>query len=89
MAEINVYHILIATGSVLLAGGITDIIRRLYRIERKQDEATRGHHVCREELLKILVHKEDFDEWKCSRDEIWGAINTHEHDSKGRVVRKK
>lgn len=57
MADVNVLHILgtICAGAVTL--GVGDVIRRLYRMEKKQDDQAKAEEVCRLDL------KENYARW--------------------------
>lgn len=41
-------------------------------------------YVLKEELKE---HTQDFKQWQFGRNEIWAAINKHEHDPNGKVIR--
>lgn len=86
-SAVNHVDILWYLVTVLAAGGIGETLRRLYRIEKKQDEQVETHSKCRESLMR----REDFykwvDNWKPGRDELWKAVNHHKHDSEGKVTR--
>ena len=73
--------------ALLTTLGIGETLRRLYNIEKKQDQQAASR------LLKS-----DFDawingpfkEWKEGRDGpdgLWHAINHHAHDTQGRVTK--
>jgi len=68
--------------------------RSLVRIETKLDENCAVQTRCQKELPEkyatkdeLREHKHEFKDWKEGRDELWGAINHHTHDEKGRVIR--
>jgi len=82
---------------VITALGIGETLRRLIRMEKKQDEAREVHNQCR---LTLLSKEEfnhwkvtDFKEWKDGRDGpdgLWHALNNHSHvgiDGSGKVVK--
>ena len=68
--------------------GIGETLRRLIRMEKKQDEQVETHSKCRESLMR----REDFykwvDNWKPGRDELWKAVNHHKHDAAGTVTKR-
>ena len=82
---------------VLLGGGVLETLRRLVRMEKKQDEQRATHEQCRLTLLS----KEDFNRWKVTDfkdwkegrdgpDGLWHALNNHSHvgvDGSGKVVK--
>ena len=72
---------------VLVAGGIVETLRRLSRIEQKQDEQSEIHSNCRATLLSKNDFKEWTIQWSKGREEIWNAINHHDHDTNGKVFR--
>jgi len=78
----------------LVAGGIIEQLRRLVRMEKKQDEQIATHAQCRLELMSKKEFKEVFDPWMAGRDGpegLWHAINFHSHKGimgPGEVVKK-
>ena len=73
--------------TILAAAGIGETLRRLYRIEKKQDEQVDVHGKCRDTLMRRDDFQAWFVEWKKGRDDIWGIINHHKHDTDGKVTR--
>ena len=57
MSDINITHIVTTIAGVLIAGGMGDIIRRLYRMEKKQDDQAEREASCRESL-------KDYAKWE-------------------------
>lgn len=55
MAEVNILHIISSAAVVLLTIGVGDVIRRLYRIEKKQDDQSMAEVACRLELAEHYV----------------------------------
>jgi hypothetical protein len=77
--------------------GIGETLRRLIRMEKKQDEARETHNQCR---LSLLSKKEfqdwkegDFTKWQSGRDGpdgLWHALNNHSHvgiEGDGKVIK--
>lgn len=74
---------------------------KLDRIERKADKQCDFQSQCREELPRVYAtkeelkeHQHDFKEWqngrariKAEQDKIMYALENHQHDANGRVVR--
>lgn len=52
MADINLFHVLIGISSSAIAIGVGDVIRRLYRMETKQDEQAKAEAACRLDLTE-------------------------------------
>ena len=77
--------------------GIGETLRRLIRMEKKQDEAREIHNNCRLTLLSKAEFDywkaTDFSGWKVGRDGpdgLWHALNNHSHvgiDGLGKVVK--
>jgi hypothetical protein len=78
--------------------GVGETLRRLIRIEKKQDEQVETHNQCRMTLLS----KADFNDWqtqifnpwKLGREGpggLWDEINHHSHkgiEGPGEVIKK-
>ncbi len=60
--------------------------RLLTRMEEKMDKWWEEHLSCRQRIDEIFVKKEEFQEWKAGRRDLWGRIHGHKHDDNGRVV---
>lgn len=58
--------------------------RMLVRMENKLDQLHDATHRCRSGLSERFVGREEF---RKEKDDIWGAVNAHSHNSEGRVVR--
>ncbi len=58
--------------------------RLLCRLERKLDELSQHFCACREELAERFVCR---FEHEADRQDLWAALNHHDHDLRGRVVR--
>jgi hypothetical protein len=74
--------------------GIGETLRRLIRMEKKQDEQREVHNQCRLTLLSKadFAHWKDHDwsEWKRGREDLWDCVNRHTHvgiDGDGKVVK--
>lgn len=81
------------SGSLLSAIGYL-IWAKLVCIEEKVDQSHALHSRCREELPvrfatkeELKDHQHDFKKWQEGRDDLWDALNDHQHDANGRVVR--
>ena len=53
--------------------------RLIRRIEEKQDQWFDIHMACRERQDKELVKKQDFEEWKSGRGQLWHRLLHHGH----------
>lgn len=84
--------------SVSVVGvGVGETLRRLSRIEKKQDEQRDIHENCRLNLLSKEEFKDwrdkDFAKWQDGRDGpggLWHAFNNHTHvgiDGSGKVIK--
>lgn len=78
---------LVIIAGFLAALGIGETLRRLSRIERKQDEQVQTHAECRQSLMSKDDFKAWFDDWKLGRSDIWNVIDHHKHDLDGKVTR--
>jgi hypothetical protein len=58
--------------------------RMLVRLEKKLDELYQLCCTCREELGERFLSRFEFE---IHREDLWGALNRHDHDFRGRVVR--
>lgn len=58
--------------------------RMFSRVERKLDEVLRLCCECQRETAERFLPKEEFRD---ERDALWSALNSHSHNSDGRVVR--
>jgi hypothetical protein len=69
---------------VLLSFGAVETLRRLSRMEGKQDLQQSVHEECRRNLMSKIDFlrwvEVDFSEWKKGRDGLWNAINHHSHE---------
>ena len=82
---------------VLVSAGVIETLRRLVRMEKKQDDQRTIHEQCRLTLLS----KEDFNQWKThdfsdwkegrdGPDGLWHALNNHSHvgiQGDGKVIK--
>jgi hypothetical protein len=69
-----------------LFAGVSALLlwRMLVRLERKLDELSQHFCDCREELAERFVSR---FEHEVEHHGLWEALNYHDHDSRGRVVR--
>ena len=82
---------------VLVGGGIVETLRRLSRIEKRQEEQISTHTQCRLSLLSKQEFREwvdgTFSKWQEGRDGpegLWHALNNHSHvgiKGSGKVVK--
>jgi hypothetical protein len=77
---------------ITITGGLISVVgflvwRILHRIEEKLDELHRLTHSCREALPERFMSRNEHEQYQLEMDKIWDAINYHEHDPKGRVMR--
>lgn len=78
-----------ATALVTLLGvfaGVSGLLlwRLLMRMEKKIDEMSQHFCACREELPERFVARFEHD---VEHQGLWEALNYHDHDRRGRVVR--
>lgn len=76
-----------------IAGSLISVVgflmwRILQRIELKVEELHRMEWNCRESLPVRFVNKKEIEQCQEEVDKLWEAINYHEHDELGRVVRQ-
>lgn len=57
MADVNALHVIGSIAVTFIGIGVGDVIRRLYRMEKKQDEQTQMEAACRLDL------KENYARW--------------------------
>ena len=86
-SAINHLDVLWYLVTVLAAAGIGETLRRLYRIEKKQDEQVATHDKCKETLMRKDEFQTWFINWEKGRTDIWQIINHHKHDGEGKVTR--
>ncbi len=69
-----------------LFAGVSALLlwRMLVRMEKKLDEFSQHFCVCREELPQRFVSR---FEHEVEHHGLWEALNYHDHDHRGRVVR--
>ena len=68
--------------------GIGETLRRLIRIEKKQDESKDHCLICKEGLREEFINHSVWEDWKKGRDPLWNAVNHHTHEvGTGRVVK--
>jgi hypothetical protein len=69
-----------------LFAGVSALLlwRMLVRLERKLDELSQHFCGCREELAERFVPR---FEHEVEHHGLWEALNYHDHDFRGRVVR--
>jgi len=69
-----------------LFAGVSALLlwRMLVRLERKLDELSQHFCACREELAERFVSR---FEHEVEHQGLWEALNYHDHDFRGRVVR--
>jgi hypothetical protein len=58
--------------------------RMLVRMEKKLDQLHEATFRCQSELTDRFVRRPEFQK---EREDLWGAVNAHSHNSDGRVVR--
>lgn len=52
MAEVNTFHIISTAAGAMFALGVGDIIRRLYRLDKKLDDQSKAEERCRLDLAE-------------------------------------
>lgn len=57
MADVNALHVIGSIAVAFIGIGVGDVIRRLYRMERKQDEQAQAEAACRLDL------RENYARW--------------------------
>jgi hypothetical protein len=82
---------------IVVGGGVGETLRRLARMEKKQDEQRAIHENCRLTLLSKQEFKDwkdtDFANWREGRDGpggLWHALNNHSHvgvEGPGKVIK--
>lgn len=77
---------------ISIVSGLISVIwflvwRILRRIEEKLEEVHNLTHSCREALPERFVHRAEFEQQQALLTQLWQALNYHEHDLSGRVVR--
>ena len=75
-----------------IIGGLISVVgflawRILHRIEEKLEELHQMTHRCRESLPERFLTRIEHGQYQIEFDEVWKAINYHEHDQNGRVTR--
>jgi hypothetical protein len=75
----------IISGLVSVVGFL--IWRILHRIEEKLEQLHQMTHSCRETLPERFLNRSEHEQYQIELDKIWEAINYHEHDPGGRVMR--
>jgi hypothetical protein len=81
---INIFMTVIG-GLISLVGFL--VWRILQRIEETLEELHQMTHSCRESLPERFLTRSEHGQYKIEFDKVWGAINYHEHDQNGRVIR--
>ena len=82
------------TNSLLALMGIIASIagvlfwRMLTRLEEKVDQWWREHMDCRQRQMELFVRRDEFQEWKDGRRDLWDRLNRHQHTPNGSVVMK-
>lgn len=61
--------------------------RILRRIEEKLEEVHKMTYSCREALPERFVSRSEFEQQQVLLEQLWQALNYHEHDLSGRVIR--
>jgi hypothetical protein len=77
---------------ITIIGGLMSVVgflvwRILHRIEEKLEELHTLTHSCREALPERFLSRSEHEQYQIELDKIWDAINYHEHDHSGRVMR--
>jgi hypothetical protein len=62
--------------------------RMLTRMENKIDHWFEEHMSCRERQIELFVRRDEFEEWKKGRRDLWARLNKHTHTPNGSVVIK-
>uniref|UniRef100_A0A7V4G820 Uncharacterized protein n=1 Tax=Desulfobacca acetoxidans TaxID=60893 RepID=A0A7V4G820_9BACT len=62
--------------------------RLLARMEEKVDQWWREHTECRQRQMELFVRRDEFQEWKDGRRDLWERLNRHQHAPNGSVVIK-
>ncbi len=73
-------------GGLMSAVGFL-VWRILHRIEVKLEDLYQMTHSCRETLPERFLSRSEHGKCQNELDKIWDAINFHEHDESGRVLR--
>jgi hypothetical protein len=75
-----------------IIGGLISLVgffvwRILHRIETKLEELHTMSHICRESLPEKFITRNEHSQFRQEFEKIWEAVNYHEHDPDGRVIR--
>jgi hypothetical protein len=75
-----------------IIGGLLSLVgflvwRILHRIENKLEELHDMSHSCRETLPERFMTREENKKFDFEFNRIWNAVNFHEHDQDGNVIR--
>jgi len=60
--------------------------RMLTRMEEKVDQWWKEHMDCRQRQMELFVRRDEFQEWKDGRRDLWERINKHTHTPNGSVI---
>jgi len=60
--------------------------RMMTRMEEKIDQWWKEHMECRQHQLENFVRRDEFQEWKQGRKDLWERINKHTHAPNGSVI---
>jgi hypothetical protein len=79
-------HVGALVSLLALFAGVSALLlwRMLVRLEKKLDELHQLCCNCREELGERFISRFEFE---IHHQDLWGALNRHDHDFRGRVVR--
>ncbi len=77
---------------ITIIGGLMSVVgflvwRILHRIEVNLEKLHQLTHSCREALPERFLTRNEHEQYQVELDKIWDAINYHEHDNSGRVMR--
>lgn len=77
---------------ITVSGGLLSLIgflvwRILHRIESKLEELHDMTHSCRETLPERFLSRTEHTNYQNEFDKLWDALNYHEHNPNGRVIR--
>jgi hypothetical protein len=77
---------------ISIIGGLISLVgflswRILRRIEEKLEQLYLLAHKCRESLPARFMTRHEHGQFQIEFNNLWEAINYHEHDHDGRVIR--
>lgn len=77
---------------ITIIGGLLSLVgflvwRILHRIEARLEDLHEMTHSCRETLPERFLSRNEHSQYQNEFDKVWEAINFHEHNQNGRVIR--